>query len=104
MKIQTLAAAAALALFASAAVAAPVTATLQAPVAAKARVVAGGAVWSCEGSACVAASPQARTATTSSCRELVKAVGAVSAYGSEKTVLNEEALAKCNASARAAAQ
>jgi hypothetical protein len=97
MKLQTLAAVAALSLtFAGTAFAdGKVTATLQAPVAAKTKVLAGGAVFNCEGTTCTAMSVSDRTVTTAGCKDLVKAVGAVSAFGGVKS-LSDANLAKCN--------
>ena len=81
--------------------AAPVSATLQTPLAAKSRIVAGGAVWTCEGSSCVAPSAIERTVSVSACRELTKVVGAVSTFGNEAKMLDADSLARCNAGARA---
>jgi hypothetical protein len=81
--------------------AAPVSATLQTPLAAKSRVVAGGAVWTCEGSSCVAPSAIERTVSVSACRELTKVVGAVSAFGNGAKMLDADSLARCNVGARA---
>ncbi len=103
MSIKSFVAAAALTLFAASAAYAdaPVSATLQAPVAAQSRVVAGGAVWSCEGNTCVTVSSSDRANGVAACRELTKAVGAVTAFGNDKRALDAEALTRCNASARA---
>ena len=85
----------------SANAAGPISATLQSPLASKSRVVAGGALWACEGTSCVATSAVERTISVASCRELAKAVGALSAFGNGDKVFDAEALAKCNAAARA---
>jgi hypothetical protein len=100
MKLQTLAAVAALSFaFTGTAFAdGKVVATLQAPVAAKTKVLAGGAVFTCEGSTCTALSVSDRTVTTAGCKDLVKAVGAVASLGGAKS-LSTENLAKCNAGA-----
>ena len=101
MSIKFVAAALAVLLLAGTAIAAaPVSATLQAPLSTKSRVVAGGAVWTCEGSSCVAPSAIERTVSVSSCRELTKVVGAVSAFGNEAKMLDADSLARCNAGAR----
>ena len=104
MKFKTLTAVAVLALCAasSALAATTVTATLQAP-AAKARVIAGGAVWNCEGTVCVATAAPDNVASTKSCKDLAKAVGTVVGYASASFSLDAENLAKCNLSARPAA-
>ena len=105
MKLKTLTAVAVLALSAasSALAATTITATLQAP-AAKTRVVAGGAVWTCEGTACVATAAPDNVASTKSCKDLAKAVGTIVGYSSASFSLEAEALAKCNLSARPAAR
>ena len=105
IKLKTLTAIAVLTLSAasSAFAATTLTATLQAP-AAKARVVAGGAVWACEGTVCVATAAPDNVASTKSCKELAKAVGTIVGYSSASFSLDAETLAKCNLSARAAAR
>ena len=68
MKLQVLAAAAALSLaFTGASFAADgkIVVSLKTPVAAKTKVVAGGAVWNCEGATCVAAAAPAVPAAAS---------------------------------------
>lgn len=77
-----------------------VSASLATPVAAKIKVVAAGALFVCEGSTCVASSAQGRTVTVSGCKELVKAVGAVTAFSNGKRAIEGEALANCNAVAK----
>lgn len=101
MKLQTLAAVAALAMsFAagSALAEGAVTATLKAPVAAKTKVLAGGAVFTCEGTTCTALATSDRTVTTAGCKALVKAVGPVASLSGAKS-LSDDNLAKCNAGA-----
>lgn len=101
MKLQTLAAVAALAVsFAATSALADgtVTATLKTPVAAKTKVLAGGAVFTCEGTTCTALSVSDRTVTTAGCKALVKAVGPVASLGGAKS-LSDDNLAKCNAGA-----
>jgi hypothetical protein len=94
MKLQVLAAAAALSLaFAGVSIAADakVVATLKTPVAAKTKVVAGGAVFNCEGSTCIAVTAPARTDTAKGCKSLSKEVGEVVSFGT----LDTDGLAKC---------
>lgn len=102
MKFRMLTAAAVLSLsFAGAAYAdGKVSASLATPVAAKTKVVAAGALFICEGSTCVANSALARTVTVSGCKELVKAVGAVTTLTNGKRSLEGEDLATCNAVAK----
>lgn len=80
----------------SAAFADTYTAQLQAPVAKLTKVVAGGAVWSCEGATCVTSSDVDRVFTVSGCKELGREVGAVASYGGVKS-LEAGQLARCNA-------
>lgn len=109
MKLRSIAAVAALSfslsgLMAGAAFAAdgPVSAKLNAPLTAKTKVVAGGAVFVCDGAECVATSAPSRAITAASCKALAKEVGRVSAFGGETKSLDAEDLARCNASAKAA--
>ena len=103
MKLHTLAAAcAALATISFAGVAMaddPITAKLQAPVAAKTKLIAGGAVFVCEGDTCLAAAPSSRTYASATCKELAKSVGAVASFGGARKQLDDEKLGACNASA-----
>jgi hypothetical protein len=103
MKLQFLAAAAAAALTLSTAGAAlaadVVTAKLAQPVAAKTKLIAGGAVFLCEGDACTASASNPRTLTAGACKDLVKEVGAVSSYGGARRQLDADKLGQCNASA-----
>jgi hypothetical protein len=87
---------------ATAAVAAgPVTAKLQAPVEQATRVVAGGSIFTCEGDACAASKAGANALTPRGCRELVRAVGPISAYGTENKQFSDDRIAECNAWAKA---
>lgn len=99
MKLRTLAAAAILSLsFAGAAYAdGKVTVTLKAPVAAKTKVVVSGAVYTCEGTSCVALVAPTRAVSLSGCKALVKEVGQVTAFGDAKRTLEADDLAACNA-------
>lgn len=102
MKLRMLAAAAIISMtFATAATAADakLTVSLKAPVAAKTKIVAGGAVFSCEGDTCVAFAAPARATTVAGCKALVKEVGEVTAYTNGKRALEGEDLAACNTAA-----
>lgn len=99
MKLRTLAAAAALTLAMSApafAADGKITVSLQSPVAAKTKVVAGGAVFSCVDAACVAYGAPSRALTASTCKAVVKEVGPVTAFAGERKALADEDLARCN--------
>jgi hypothetical protein len=98
MKLIALAAAAAMSLAVSAPAfaAGQVSATLQSPVAAKTKVVAGGSVFQCVDATCTAAFPTDRALTPAACKQLVKEVGPVSAYGRDDKQLD---VSRCNTSA-----
>jgi hypothetical protein len=109
MKLRSIAAVAALSfslsgLMAGAAFAAdgPVSAKLNAPLTAKTKVVAGGAVFYCEGDSCVATAAPSRALTAASCKALVKEVGRVSSFAGDVKSLSAEDLDRCNASAKGA--
>jgi cytochrome c556 len=103
MKINftAIAAVALLGAFASDAMAAQaVTAKLQAPVEGRKKPVAGDAVFVCEGDSCVASNPSGSTTSVSSCRQLVRAVGAVSSFGTDEKPFDADKLARCNSAAK----
>lgn len=101
MKLQVLAAAAVLSLsFGTAALAdGKVSVQLNAPVAQKTSVIAGGAVFWCEGSSCSAFDAPSRAGTVATCKAVAKKVGAVSSFGIANKSLDSDDLAKCNAAA-----
>ena len=102
MKLRTLAAAAILsASFAAPAFAGTINVALQAPVAAKTKVVAGGAVFSCVEATCVAANAPTRALTAATCKAVVKEVGAVTAFAGDRKSLEADVLARCNGAAPA---
>ena len=71
-------------------------ASLAKPVAKTTQVIAGGAVWTCEGDACRAPATSDRTRSVSSCKALVREVGPVKSYGVEKQTLTTEELTRCD--------
>ena len=84
MKLQSLAAVAALSvsLFAGSAFAdGRIAVALESPVAAKTKVVAGGAVFVCDGAECVSTAAPSRALTAVACKALAKEVGRVAAFG-----------------------
>ncbi len=103
MKLQILAACAALAtLTAGQAFAADaITAKLSAPVE-KTKFIAGGAMFNCEGDACVALAPTSQTFATATCKTIADKVGVVASFEGRKA-LAEDKLADCNAKAVAKA-
>ncbi|WP_296598198.1 hypothetical protein [Phenylobacterium sp.] len=98
MKLQFLAACAALAtLSAGSALAGDaITAKLAAPVAAKTKFIAGGAMFNCDGDVCVAAAPTSQTFATATCKTIADKVGVVASFEGRKT-LDADKLADCNA-------
>ena len=77
--------------------------TLETPKAAKTKLIAAHAVFVCENASCVAGVAPDDSITVSSCKEVVRKVGRVTAYGSEYKSLSAEQLASCNAVAPAPA-
>jgi hypothetical protein len=107
MKLQTLAAVAALSvsMFAGSAFAdGRIAAALENPLAAKTKVVAGGAVFVCEGAECVSTFAPSRALTAVACKALAKEVGRVAAFGGDNKSLDADELTRCNASAKAGVQ
>lgn len=104
MKLQILAACAALAtLSAGSALAADaVTAKLTTPVAAKVKFIAGGAMFNCEADTCVAAAPTSSTYATTTCKIIADKVGPVVSFEGRKA-MDEGKLSDCNAKAIAKA-
>jgi hypothetical protein len=104
MKLQILAACAALvSLSAGSALAGDaITAKLQAPVAAKVKFIAGGAMFNCEGDTCVALAPTSSTFASATCKTIADKVGPVAAFTGSRT-LAEDKLADCNTKAIAKA-
>ena len=100
MKLQILAACAALvSLSAGSAFAADtITAKLSSPVAANTKFIAGGAMFKCEADACVALAPTSATYATSTCKVIADKVGVVQSFEGRKA-LAEDKLADCNAKA-----
>lgn len=107
MKLRTLAAVAAVSVFmfagplaGSALADGRIAAALDAPVAAKTKVVAGGAVFVCDGAECVSTQAPSRALTAVACKALAKEVGHISAFGGETKSLDADDLTRCNASAK----
>jgi hypothetical protein len=101
MKATILAAAAALSLsFAGASAAADrIVAQLESPVAAKTKIVAGGAVWTCDGASCSAVAQSSRSTSVRACQSLAKEVGRVTTFGAERGPFAAEKLSECNTAA-----
>ena len=104
MMFRTTAAAAAafvsLALAGAAAAAQPiVTVKLETPVAERAQLVAGGAVFVCQDGEGGANAPTSRTFAASTCKDVAKKFGAVTAFERGVKPFAAEQLSACNASA-----
>ena len=104
MKLRILAACAALATLAAGQAFAgePITAKLAAPVAERTKIIAGGAMFICEGDTCVALAPTSVTFAASTCKAIADRVGAVAAF-SGRRALDDRRLADCNEKALAKA-
>ena len=106
MKLRTLAAACAafttLAVAGGALASESVTAKLASPVAEKTKFIAGGAMFNCEGDACVALAPTSQTFAGSTCKTIADKVGVVASFEGRKA-LDADKLASCNAKAVAKA-
>jgi len=98
MKLLTLAAACAAVATLSAApafAADPVVAKLAQPVPQATRIIAGEAVFFCEGDTCIAKSPMSATFGTSTCKTIAAKFGPVTSYSAEKS-LDDTRLSACN--------
>ena len=78
-----------------------VTAKLAQPVAERTRLVAGGAVFMCEGDACVATASNSRTFIPSTCKDVASRFGPVTAFESGARTFDAARLEACNAAAPA---
>ncbi|HEY7900654.1 MAG TPA: hypothetical protein VIC25_05660 [Caulobacteraceae bacterium] len=76
-----------------------VTATLDQAQPTRVKFIAADAVWDCSGNACVASIAPDTAQGVNACRELVRKVGAISAYGSDFKTLNAGSLERCNTAA-----
>ena len=103
MKLQFLAACAALITLSAGSALADetVTAKLSAPVAAKTKIIAGGAIFTCEADACVAVAAS-QTYSLTACKALTAKVGPVASFVGNKT-MDDAKLSDCNAKAMAKA-
>lgn len=79
----------------------PVTAKLAQPVAQPVKFIAGGAIFNCDGDACVARAATSQTFSTATCKEVAAKVGQVAAFSSNRT-MDDQRLSACNTSAKGA--
>lgn len=80
----------------------PVVAKLAQPVAGATKVIAGEAVFACEGDTCIATAPQSLTFSTSTCKTLAAKFGTVQSYTWTKA-MDDSRLQSCNSAAVARA-
>lgn len=76
----------------------PVVAKLRAATERKVKFVAGGTIFQCEGTQCVAALPNYRTITLEACKQLSRRFGAIESLGDAIHSLSADKLAACNGS------
>ena len=79
-----------------------VTATLEQPTSGQAKFIAAHSTWNCTGGACVSGVASDEAGALDGCKDFVKKVGRVTAYGEFKP-LDAKSLAKCNLAAAAPA-
>lgn len=73
-----------------------VRAQIATPLATLKRPIAGGAVFLCEQSQCVAQSPTGRTYSARACRELARAAGRISSFEKGDAKFSPDQLDRCN--------
>jgi len=66
------------------------------PLATVKRPIAGGALFLCEESQCVAQSPTGRTYSARACRELARAIGRISSFEKGDDKFSGDQLDRCN--------
>ncbi len=76
-----------------------VTAKLEQPVAERTKLVAGGAVFWCEGAECIANTTNSRTFITATCKDLAGKFGAIAAFTDSRKSFDAERLSTCNEAA-----
>ncbi|MEW6016780.1 MAG: hypothetical protein AB1760_01745 [Pseudomonadota bacterium] len=76
----------------------PIVARLETAVAEPTRIVAGGALFSCEQTRCVAPARTNQTLTVKTCRQLAKRVGVIAEFGDSREKLQPEKLMACRPS------
>ncbi len=74
------------------------TATLAQPLDKKKELIIEHNVWRCEASSCVLVSAPVDADSLSSCRHLMRQVGALTAYGNAGKPFDDKKLATCNGS------
>ena len=101
MKLQILAACAALVTFSAGSALAgdPVTAKLASPVAEKTKFIAGGAIFLCEGDTCIAQAPTSQTFAAATCKAIAKNAGAVQSFANARKSFEADKLDACNVAA-----
>ena len=72
------------------------SATLSAPVSGVQEFIVNTNAFRCEGATCKIVSAPNDASSVSTCRKLVKKVGTLTAYGSDKQPFSADQLAECN--------
>ena len=72
------------------------SASLSSPVSRATQVIAGGAVWTCEGSSCRAPVTSDATLSVSACKQLAREAGPVVDYAVDRQKLSDAELQRCN--------
>ena len=73
-----------------------ITATLEAPKERLVKIAAAKALWKCEDTTCTATLNRSPV-KLSTCKEVVRSIGKVSAFASDERALSDANLKKCNA-------
>jgi hypothetical protein len=76
-----------------------VTVKLEQPVAERTKLVAGGAVFWCEGAECIANAPTSRTFANATCKDLAGEFGAIASFADSRKSFDAERLSACNEAA-----
>ena len=74
----------------------PISVTLAAPAAHPSRPIAGGRIFDCVDSACVARQAEVTDLSVNTCKALARTVGEITAFATGNHALTAEQLAQCN--------
>jgi len=75
---------------------APITATLAAPAGSTCQPIAGGLTWHCAQSACVSDDAEVANMAVSTCKQLARHVGRITAFTAGARSLTADQLSECN--------
>jgi hypothetical protein len=96
VRLSALTAIAVMALASSASAGTLVTAKLAKPISSPQKPIANGAIFTCAADTCISNSPPSQTLADRACRQLAKAVGPVSSYGTDDKQFDSAKLGACN--------